>query len=93
MSEPADGSADAFPQQAEGLDVSEVADGLVVYQADDERVHYLNTTAAVVFELCTGSNSVDDITRLLGDAFALDEPPTAEVRRCLDHLRSQGVVI
>lgn len=93
MSASADRGAAALPTQAEGLEASEVADGLVLYQADVERVHYLNTTAAIVFELCTGANSVDDITRLLGDAFSLDEPPAAEVRRCLDHLRSQGVVI
>ena len=80
------------PKQTEELDVSDVADGLVVYQHRPERVHYLNRTASLVFELCTGEHSPEDIARLLGLAFALVEPPTDEVRTCLEQLRSLGVV-
>ena len=75
-----------------GLEINEVADGLVVYQDAGERVHYLNHTAAIVFELCTGENTESEIARLLGDAFDLDATPDAEVRRCLDSLREQGIV-
>ena len=80
------------PKQAEELEVNEVADGLVIYQRRPERVHYLNRTASLVFELCTGEHSPEDIARLLGLAFALVEPPSDEVRTCLEQLRSLGVV-
>jgi hypothetical protein len=82
----------ARPVRVSGLEVNEVADGLVVYQADGERVHYLNNTAAVVFELCTGENTEGEIAALLGGAFELAKVPNGEVRRCLDHLRDQGVI-
>lgn len=80
------------PKQAAELEVNEVADGLVIYQRRPERVHYLNGTASLVFELCTGEHSPEDIARLIGLAFALVEPPSGEVRTCLEQLRSLGVV-
>src|SRR5437762_3878064 len=40
----------------DGLDVNEVKDGLIVYEPDRDRVHYLNGTAAVVFLFCDGTN-------------------------------------
>ena len=80
------------PVRADGLEVNEVADGLVVYQDGPERVHYLNNTASLVFELCTGENSVARITELLRDTFGLDASPEAEVMACVEQLRSQGVL-
>ena len=49
--------------RADGLDVNEVPDGYVIYQTDADRVHYLNKTAAIVFELCDGARGTDDIVR------------------------------
>ena len=43
------------PVRAEGLEVHEVDDGLVVYQSQPECVHHLNNTAAIVFELCVAA--------------------------------------
>ena len=80
------------PKQVEELEVNEVDDGLVIYQRRPERVHYLNGTASLVFELCTGEHSPEDIARLLGLAFALVEPPFDDVQVCLEQLRSLGVV-
>lgn len=80
------------PTRTEGLEINEVADGLVVYQADPERVHYLNNTASVVFELCDGRRTVPEITELVGATFSLAEPPTAEVEACVAELLAKGVV-
>ena len=80
------------PRQVEELEVNEVADGLVIYQRRPERVHYLNGTASLVFELCTGEHSPEEIARLVGLAFALVEPPSDEVQICLEQLRSLGVI-
>ena len=80
------------PKRAKGLDVHEVEDGLVVYQADRDRVHYLNQTSAVVFEFCTGKNTNDDIVGLVQAAWELAEPPRNEVMTCLLQLRAEGVL-
>ena len=64
----------------EGLEVNEVPDGRVVYQASRERVHYLNPTALVVFELCSEKLPLDAIAAFLKDAYQLGPPPLDEVK-------------
>ena len=81
-----------LPRKAEALEVTEVADGLVIYQERPERVHYLNPTASLVFELCTGQHTPDEIAHLLGGAFGLDAPPFEDVASSLEQLRSLGLI-
>ena len=80
------------PTRAAGLEVNEVGDGLVVYQESPERVHYLNNTASLVFEFCTGENSVTRISELVRVAFELDLLPEVEVMSCIEQLREQGLL-
>ncbi len=77
---------------AEGLEVSEVPDGRVIYQASKERVHYFNPTAVVVFELCSMNHSVGQIAEFLRDAYSLDAPPAAEVRECITSLVKEDLL-
>jgi hypothetical protein len=72
--------------------VNEVADGYVVYDAGRDRVHYLNHTAAVVLELCTGESTVEEIVRVFERTYELPEPPDAEIRDCIGRLRREGLV-
>ena len=76
----------------EGLEVNEVPDGRVVYQASRERVHYLNPTALVVFELCAEKIPLAAIARFLEDAYQLGAPPLAEVRACMASLLKEELV-
>ena len=68
------------PSRCEGLEVNQVADGLVVYQAAPEQVHYLNNTSAVIFELCEGHRSIEEIAEQVQDVFSLPAPPVDEVK-------------
>jgi hypothetical protein len=80
------------PSVVDGLDVNEATDGLIVYQPNRDRVHYLNETAAAVFTLCDGSQDTADIAALLANAYGLDEAPSHEVEECLAQLRNEGLV-
>ena len=80
------------PIRADDLEPHEVDDGPVVYQPSSDRVHYLNATAAVVFELCTGEHTEADIERLVAEAWDLPDPPRDDVRAALSLLRAEGVV-
>lgn len=80
------------PQLVEGLDLCEVVDGYVVYEAGTDRVHYLNNTAALVLELCTGGNSREDIITTLRSAFNLPEAPAAEVNDILARFTTEGLI-
>jgi Trypsin-co-occurring domain 2/Coenzyme PQQ synthesis protein D (PqqD) len=81
------------PVRAEGLEIHEVDDGLLVYQAQPECVHHLNNTAAVVFELCDGQNTVPDISEQLALVFGLDETPGGMAEECIADFRDKGVVV
>ncbi len=79
-------SDDATFTPAEGLEISEVPDGRVIYQATKERVHYFNPTAVVVFELCGLGHNVGEIGVFLRDAYDLDAIPADQVQDCIKAL-------
>ncbi|MBV8118803.1 MAG: PqqD family protein [Alphaproteobacteria bacterium] len=85
-------AASCNPVMAPDLEINEVADGYIVYQADRDRVHYLNQTAALVFELCNGRNAEADMPELLRLAWDLSEAPFEEVADCLKALRKEGLI-
>jgi len=80
-------------KHAEGLEVHEAQDGLVVFNPETDRVHHLNGTAAVVFELCDGSRETANLPALVAELFSLDDPPTDAVSEGLDQLIEQGVLV
>jgi coenzyme PQQ synthesis protein D (PqqD) len=83
---------EACPRVAPGIQTNEVADGYVVYDPDRERVHYLNNTAVLVLELCTGKIKAADMPHRVQTAYNLPETPVVEVEECLQKLYREGLV-
>ena len=83
---------DERPERVEGVEVSAAADGYVVYDPAKDRVHYLNHTAALVLEFCTGEHTAEEIARLLQVAYEMPEPPVLEAGECLAQLRHEGLI-
>ena len=81
------------PRQAAGLDITEADDGLVVFEPTTRKVHHLNVTATLVFELCTGDNDEQAIIEVVRTAFQMDTAPVAEVTQLLASLRGEGLLI
>jgi hypothetical protein len=80
-------------RQVSDLDVNEVPDGYVVYQAATERVHFLNPTAALIFELCNGEHSVNEIESIVRTAFDLREPADSLIAKCVVDLLQQTLIL
>lgn len=80
------------PIQTAGLDVTEVEDGLVVYDPAQRRVHHLNVTAVLVFELATGENTLATMIEVVERVFGLPERPEAEVTAVVAQLKSEGLL-
>jgi len=80
------------PTRSLELDINEAKDGSVAFDPVRNRVHYLNHTAALVLEFCTGENTEGDIVRLLMACYGLPQPPTREVADCLEQLRTEGLI-
>ena len=83
---------DDLPSTKDGLEVNEVKDGLVVYDPERDRVHYMNATASVVFTLCDGEHDRTAIGASLAEAFGLADPPSTEVDACLRQLTDEGLL-
>ena len=81
-----------YPKITEGIDINEVEDGYVIYQSEKDKVHYLNKTAVLVLEACTGKNSEADIRTIVREAYELPEDPVKEVSDCLNTLMQEGLV-
>lgn len=81
------------PVQADDLEIATVADGYTIINPRRQRVHSLNNTALVVFELCNGKNDSTEIALLLQRAFALAAPPLAETQSCLESMFSEGLIV
>ncbi len=79
--------------RAEGLDVNEVPDGYVIYQTAADRVHYLNKTAAIVFELCDGARGAADIVARVARCSSLNGKADTEIEACIQSLLKEGLVL
>ena len=80
------------PRQADGLEVNEADDGLVVYDPAHDMVHHLNESASLIFDLCDGTRDVDGIARVVGEAYGLDSPPRDQALAGLRDLAERRLV-
>jgi len=79
--------------RASNLDVHEVPDGYIVYDNARDRVHYLNKTAAIIFEFCDNKLDMDEVVGRVAKAFDLGPSAHAEIRVGLDLLLREGLVL
>ena len=76
-----------------GIEIREAPDGIVVYDAGRDRIHYLNPTAALLLESCDGGIPAVDLPAMLAAAFTLESPPAVEVETCLARLLDEGLLV
>ncbi len=84
---------DAKYVRVDGLEVNRMPDGYVVYHAEQDKVHYLNPSASMIFELCGETTTFAAITEYLQETYALSAPPASEVRACLEELTAEGIIL
>jgi hypothetical protein len=81
------------PRRVDGLEVHESRDGLVIYVVEADEVHYLNPPAALIYELCDGTNTLPQMAELVRSAFNLPAPPLDDVRRTVSEFLEKGLLI
>jgi hypothetical protein len=82
------------PVRKAGVALRRSAGEIMLYDPEDEEVHFINATAAAIWELCDGeterSEMVDAICQLTGTPFdIIDE----DVTRLLDELDDAGLIL
>lgn len=80
------------PKCVADLDINPAEDGYIIYQAEQDRVHYLNPTAIFILTLCDGEKSVSEITHLVEEAYALPEPPGTQVEDVISRMKHEGLL-
>ncbi len=84
-----------IPRYARGADLEthETEDGLVVFNPGTDRVHDLNYSAAVLFELCRGTHTAAELASMMAEFYALEEAPTKTVEASLQQLVAEGLLV
>lgn len=72
--------------------VVEVDDGFVVSDAQGDEVHFLNKTAAIVYEMCDGQTRAAEIARFLEKSFSLGVSALPDVSACLQTLEDKHLI-
>ena len=80
------------PRLVEGIRIQQTEDGFIVFNGEQDRVHFLNATGTLVMMLCDGNNSCEDIAALLQREYGLDTPPVQDVAELLAQLRDEGLL-
>jgi len=80
------------PTKSDGIEIDEVEDGFMIYQADRARVHYLNPSAKLILEMCDGTLTAEQIAEQIGEAFSLPTGPRQEVDDTLAKLEGEGLI-
>jgi hypothetical protein len=80
------------PRALDGLEVTEVEDGLVVYDPERDRVHYLNASAAVIFTFCDGARDRESVVEASTRALGPDLIAPGDVEACIAQLEDERVL-
>lgn len=81
------------PALKDDVDLLPVDDGFMILDKAEDRVHYLNPTAALVALSCDGSATADEIAVRVQQQFGLPIPPVADVAEVIGRLRDEGLLI
>ena len=80
------------PRLAEKAQIHPVDDGYMIYDPDQDRVHYLNVTAALVALSCDGAITAAEIACRIQQQYDLKAPPIDAVADILARLRDEGLL-
>lgn len=80
------------PSLVDGLEVTEVPDGLVLFDGRRGRVHFLNASASIVLLLCDGERERRDIVNEARSLASSSDGLEASVHACLEQLEQEGII-
>ncbi len=81
------------PRRKSGYHLEMLENELLLFSPEQELVLYFNETASVVWELCDGQRTVNDIVFLLSDAYPeAREAIESDVYSTLEQLAHHGVI-
>jgi coenzyme PQQ synthesis protein D (PqqD) len=81
------------PNKSRGLVVEDMDGEILLYRPSTHQAIHLNGTAAVIWRLCDGTRTVNDLVQCLGDQYPAAKAAIAlEVRQAIDLLLREGAL-
>lgn len=71
----------------------DMGDGFILYNHDSSLVHHLNPSASIIWQLCDGEASVEELGKEVAEEYGLDVAKTRqELATLLSELDALGLV-
>jgi hypothetical protein len=82
------------PARKPGITVKDIGGETLLYSAAEEAIHILNPTAQIIWELCDGEHSIEDMEQAIRASFsgADEHDVTADIQRTLGVFASKGLL-
>ena len=85
---------DLKPIRKPGITAQDIGAETLLYSADEKLVHVLNPSAKLLWELCDGAHTADDMAAALRDNFSIpaQQDVLGDVQRTLQTFASKGLL-
>lgn len=85
--------SEIVPKQVSDIQIETFGDGVLLYHQTIREAAYLNNSAAVIWTLCDGNNSMADIENTLKNAYPEGKDSIREdISRTLEKLQQKHVI-
>ena len=84
----------ASPVRRQGITARDIGGETLLYSVDERAIHVLNPTAKLIWDLCDGKHTVEDIERAVRASFSVAEgrDVAIDIRRTLEVLASKELL-
>jgi hypothetical protein len=85
----------AKPQQRPNIMANDLGEQMALYSVEGKAVHVLNPTAHLIWDLCDGEHSLEDIEAAIRSSFSVpeDRDVQADIRRTIKELSDKGLLL
>ena len=85
----------AKPRQKPNIMANDLGEQVALYSVEGKAVHVLNPTAHLIWDLCDGEHSLEDIELAIRSSFAIPEgrDVQADIRRTVAELSEKGLLL
>lgn len=81
------------PKRKENIEVREVEDDLILYDPSKDAVYLLNKSAKIIFEMCDGNFSVNEMADIISETLNINRKKVIEdLKKTLNEFRKKDIV-
>ena len=84
----------ASPVRRQGITARDIGGETLLYSVDERAIHVLNPTAKLIWDLCDGKHTVEDMERVVRTSFSVarGHDLVIDIRRTLEVFVNKGLL-